>query len=87
MAKRKSGKSLHRQFGADAPKVLRNMIADAGDKRPLPERFLVKNVDGQPAMRIVDTETSRDTVVPLFAYGAVRQALDDLFGKLEGGAA
>jgi hypothetical protein len=31
-------------------------------------------------MIIKDTETGRSTIVPLFAYGNVREALNDLFG-------
>jgi hypothetical protein len=67
---------LARQLGE-----LRGAMHAAAERTPLPERFDAIPHPLEPAMTLIDTETERYTVVPLFAYGAVRQALHDLFCK------
>jgi hypothetical protein len=72
--------SLHEKYGPDAPRVLGGMMTDAAEKNELPERFRVTQQPGNPSVFIIDTTTMRTTIVPLFAYGAVRKTLNDLFG-------
>ena len=60
---------------------LRGSILEAADKQSLTERFLIKENPREGASRIiVDTETGRETSVPLFAFREVKEALDNLFG-------
>lgn len=61
---------------------LRGDMVAAAEKAPLPERYDARPHPDQPAMIILDHDTGRTTVVPIFAYGAVRQALADLQGPL-----
>jgi hypothetical protein len=72
--------NLHETYGGDAVRILQDMMGDAADRRDLPGRFLVKYTEPANRRLILDTRTGRTAVVPLYAYGAVRQALDDLFG-------
>jgi hypothetical protein len=59
---------------------LRGGMVGAAERHHLPDRFqVIQDVDA-PRMIIKDTETGRSTIVPLFAYGNVREALNDLFG-------
>jgi hypothetical protein len=74
-------KSLHEQFGRDAPRVLSGIMQDQAEKTPLPTRFQVKVADRPSAVVILDTETCRSSRVGLFAYGECRRVLNDLFGE------
>jgi hypothetical protein len=59
---------------------LRGGIVGAAERNELPDRFLVESHPHIPAMIIHDLETGRSTQVALFAYGPVREMLNDLFG-------
>ena len=75
-------KSLHENFGSDAPKILSGMIQDAAEKNALPERFMGKNdPNGTGAtVIIVDTTTMRQVTLGLCDYPGARKALNALFG-------
>ena len=60
---------------------IRNSISDQAEKNKLPERFTVENVINKPQMVITDTETGKSSVVSFYAYGQVRETLNDLFGE------
>jgi hypothetical protein len=66
--------ALRKQMG-----TLRGGMVQAANSNPLPERFKVEPVLGAPRMDITDTQTGRKTTVPIFAYGEVRRALNELF--------
>lgn len=59
---------------------VRGLIAETAEKNPIPDRFTARPGTG-PRMIIADTETGRETEVSLYAYGAVRSALNELFGE------
>lgn len=59
---------------------LRADISNAAEKNSLPDRFVAVAHAHTPAMIIHDTLTGRQSLVPLFAYGATRKILNDLFG-------
>jgi len=58
---------------------IRGAISSRADRNQLPERFVVTQNPDHPRMVITDTITGNATDVPLFAYGEVRQVLNDLF--------
>ena len=58
---------------------LRGGMLAAAEARPLPARFSAVPHPDRPAMVVVDEQTGRSTTVGLFAYGALREALTDLF--------
>lgn len=60
---------------------LQGAIVGEAEKHDLPERFHVAAVINKPQMVITDTETNKSTVVPLYAYSTVRDALNNLFGE------
>ncbi len=59
---------------------LRGLIADTALEQPMPERFTAEQHPDWPAMIVTDTATGRSTTVGLYAYRAVRESLQDLFG-------
>jgi hypothetical protein len=70
--------------GLAAPSIdevvsLQGAIVGQAEKNPLPDRFVVNPLVNSPHVWIIDTETGRKTEVPLFAYGNVRQVLNELF--------
>jgi len=73
-------KSLHEEYGSDAPKILGVGIVKAAEKSPLPARFTAKRTLNDPSVTIVDAETGKESVVSLCHYNGVRKALNDLFG-------
>ena len=58
---------------------LRGGMLAAAEARPLPARFSAVPHPDRAAMVVVDEQTGRSTTVGLFAYGALREALTDLF--------
>jgi hypothetical protein len=66
---------LARQLGS-----MRGGMVAAAEAQPMPPRFSAVPHPDRPAMVVVDEETGRSTTVGLYAYGATRQALQDLFG-------
>jgi len=58
---------------------LQTGIRDAAEANELPVRFRVEQLQDKPVMRITDTLCGRSTDVPLYAYGQVRAALNELF--------
>lgn len=59
---------------------LRGEMVMAAEQSGLPDRFIVEQHAHTPAMIFFDSETGRSTMDPLFAYGAVRDTLNDLYG-------
>lgn len=59
---------------------LKGAMVGAANKFALPERFEVDD-SKSPSITIKDKQTGRTTKVGLFAYGSVRQVLNDLFGE------
>lgn len=59
--------------------TLRGTIVQMANAKKLPDRFKVVDDVDSPSMFIHDTFTGRQTKVPLYAFGAVRQALGELF--------
>ena len=57
----------------------RGTIQEAAEINPLPVRFKAVRADKGPFMVVHDLHTSRETTVPLHAYGTARQMLNDLF--------
>jgi hypothetical protein len=68
----KEARAITGQFRGD--------MVTAAERKELPDRFLVEEHAHTPAMIVYDNKTGREALVPLFAYGAVREALNDLFG-------
>jgi len=58
---------------------IRGSISERANANPLPQRFTVEQSHTTPSMVITDTITGNATKVPLFAYGEVRNVLNDLF--------
>ncbi|MNB84022.1 hypothetical protein D3C81_384480 [compost metagenome] len=59
---------------------LRGAIGNTAEKQPMPERFEATPLADDPSIMILDTETGKSTIVPIFAYREVRKALNELFG-------
>lgn len=57
----------------------RSSIFSSAEKVKMSKRFVTKPVDYEPSLEITDSFTNKKAVVPLFAYGEVREALNDLF--------
>ena len=70
--------NLHPKLRAEVGE-LRGAMVEASEKVPLPKRFKVLPMLSSPSMVIVDKLTKRSTQVPLYAYGAVRKVLAELF--------
>lgn len=64
---------LAEQLGA-----MRGTMADAAEANPLPAGFRAEPTD-RPAFRILHEASGRSHVVGLYAYGATRNAISDLF--------
>jgi hypothetical protein len=62
---------------ADELATARGGLTTAAEEIPIPPRFDANS----PAMIITDKATRRSTLVPLYAYRSVREALRDLFGE------
>ena len=73
------GDSPHEVLGKHATKFLRDRMVKAGGKTYVPARFLFEEVPDQPQMKVTDTETGRESIVSLYAYGQVMETLADLF--------
>lgn len=58
---------------------MRGSMLVAAEQRPLPDRFSAVPHPDRPAMIVCDETTGRSCTVGLFAYGALREALTDLF--------
>lgn len=58
----------------------RGSMVDAAERLPLPSQFSAVPCPEGPAMIVCDEVTGRSARVSLYAYGAVRTALTDLFG-------
>lgn len=76
---RKGDKALNPELAAQVATV-RGAIEEAAERVAMPSRFEAFPHENRPAMVIHDRETGRETTVPLYAYGPVREALNDLFG-------
>lgn len=74
MSKRKS---LHKELGPAAIPALSGMIAAEAEEQELPDYFTVEHEDG-PGVTITNTKNGKSYSVPLFAYGEVREALNNL---------
>lgn len=59
---------------------MRGGMVQAAETREMPRRFSAVPHPDRAAMVIVDEETGRSTTVGLYAYGATRDALQELFG-------
>jgi hypothetical protein len=59
--------------------TVRGSMCDAAEKFPIPNRFDVIPCEDSPRMIIRDKQTGREARVPLYAYGAIRAALSELF--------
>lgn len=55
------------------------MIKGIADSEILPVRFKAEDHPKKPSVKITDTETGRETIVPSFAYREVSKVLNDLF--------
>lgn len=75
-----SDNELNPQLKAQVQGLRGGIVAQANE-RPCPDRFMCESHREQAAITITDTETGNKTTVPLFAYGEVRTALLNLFGK------
>ncbi len=64
----------------DELQTLRGAMVGAAEQFPLPARFRAEPHPDRPAFVITDSLTGRTATVSLFAYGATRQALNELFG-------
>jgi len=62
----------------DEIRALQDSIARKAKEIPVPERFIVENLDN--GVIVIDTITGRYAEVPLYAYGPVRYLLTRLFG-------
>lgn len=60
---------------------LRGGMLGAAEKVNCPDRFTMTPDPDNPAMFITDTTTGRKARVSLYAYGAVREVLAELFGQ------
>lgn len=58
---------------------MRGGMLAAAEANPLPDRFSAVPHPDRPAMIVCDEVTGKSCTVGMFAYGAVRQALTDLF--------
>lgn len=63
---------------------MRGGMVGAAERHPMPDRFSAVPDPDSPAMIICDEATGRSHSVGLYAYGAVREALQALFGEGEG---
>jgi hypothetical protein len=61
--------------------MARGGLTAAAEEIPIPPRFDCIEDANSPAMIITDETTRRSTLVPLYAYRSVREALRDLFGE------
>jgi hypothetical protein len=55
-------------------------MVGAAETFPLPSRFQTEAHPDRPAIIITDATTGRQATVSLYAYGATRQVLNELFG-------
>ena len=60
--------------------TMRGDMVERADGQPMPDRFTAIPHPGRPAMIICDEQSGRSTTVGLYAYRAMREALNDLFG-------
>lgn len=74
-------KSLHTELGQKAVPAIKGAMINAAEEQQLPDRFVVDS-SATPKIKITDKITGRSTVIGLFAYGDVRQALNDLFADV-----
>jgi hypothetical protein len=63
----------------DRLQSLPGAMASSAEQQPIPPRFTAESDPNRPAFIITDTETGRQATVPLFAYGAARAMLVELF--------
>lgn len=61
------------------PQLQGAMTAQAEKVELDPDRWFIMDIPNKPQVGIIDLRTSKATVVSLYAYRAVRQALSDLF--------
>jgi len=71
-------KSLFEEHGSEAVGVLQGSMTAEAEKIAIPSRFITECKGNQ--IEIMDITTCKLVKVPLFAYGAVRRALNNLFG-------
>lgn len=64
----------------DQLQSLRGAMVGAAETFPLPRRFQTEAHPDRPAIIITDAATGRQASVSLYAYGATRQVLNELFG-------
>lgn len=69
---------LARELGS-----LRAGMVQAANRHPLPAGFTANPCEDSPAFVLTHEATGRTTQVPLFAWGAVKQALHELLGGTE----
>lgn len=72
----KSDERLNKQLQEEAS-TLRDIIINSNKIHS--DRFLATKSTEMPEMIVTDTETSKTTKVPLFAYSNVMKALKELF--------
>ena len=58
-----------------------SILKEAAEEVPLPKRFVAHTSKAYPQVTILDTKTLKVTVIPLYAYRAVREVLNDLFNN------
>lgn len=60
---------------------LKKCILNTAEIQNLPSRFKTEDVIGLPKKRIINLKTGKETIVPIFAYQNVREALNNLFSQ------
>jgi hypothetical protein len=78
--KKQSSRSLHCEYGPDAPRALSGMMLDASERFPLPSRFMVKAGDHPSGVVLLDTLTGRSVSLGLCDLIGARIALGAFFG-------
>lgn len=82
MAKTRINNSMDDRMSEPVRKEMgefRGVMVDCAEKSAMPDHFSAVPHPDRPAMIIVDERTGRSATVSLYAYGAVREALNDLF--------
>ena len=74
-----SDASLNSRLATQVATVRGGMV-EAAEAQSLPNRFDATPHPDHASMILTDIDTGRASIIPLFAYRAVREALSDLFG-------
>lgn len=57
---------------------LQDAMSTQAEKNPLPKGFVTVTKTGKPSVTIVNTNNGKEYECPLYAYSAVRTALNEL---------